>query len=81
MNKEKKLPHSVRVFIRGEKNKIRTQFLDFKKREELISELYKRAWGKAEKKEVAKAKVEAKTEDKKEIKKPAAKKEKSVAAK
>ena len=65
MTKVKKLPHSTRVFIRTQKAKIRGQFLDYKKQEELISELYKKAWGAQEKKE---AKAKAKATKKAEVK-------------
>jgi nucleoside diphosphate kinase len=36
------LPKSARKFIRLEKARIRTQFFDIKKQEEMIGELYKR---------------------------------------
>ena len=42
------LKSSDRKFIRTEKARIRRQFLDFKKQEEMINELYKRLLGKAE---------------------------------
>ena len=38
----KKLPRSLRKYIRREKARIRREVLDFKKQEELINELYKR---------------------------------------
>jgi len=38
----KKLPRSLRKYIRQEKARIRREVLDFKKQEELINELYKR---------------------------------------
>jgi len=38
----KSLPKSIRKFIRKEKSRIRREFFDFKKQEQLISELYKR---------------------------------------
>lgn len=38
----KKLPNSTRKFIRTEKARIRSQFLDYKKQEEQIVELYKK---------------------------------------
>ncbi len=37
---KKKLPKSLRKFIRREKARIRREVLDLKKQEELISELY-----------------------------------------
>ena len=37
---EKRLPKSVRKFIRKEKARIRREVLDLKKQEELIDELY-----------------------------------------
>jgi len=37
---KKKLPRSIRKFIRLEKARIRRQILDFKQQEELISEIY-----------------------------------------
>lgn len=39
---QKKLPKSVRKFIRSEKARIRVQILDMKKQQELIGELYKK---------------------------------------
>lgn len=39
--KEKRLPKSIRKYIRLEKARIRRQFLDSKEQEKLISELYK----------------------------------------
>jgi hypothetical protein len=42
MVKKKRMANSVRKFIRKEKARIRKQFFDFKKQEELISELYKK---------------------------------------
>lgn len=39
---EKRLPKSVRKFIRIEKARIRREFLDLKKQKELINELYLR---------------------------------------
>jgi len=36
----KKLPRSLRKYIRREKARIRREVLDFKKQEELINELY-----------------------------------------
>lgn len=41
----KKMPKSIRKFIRREKARIRRQFLDVKKQEEQIAELYKRIKG------------------------------------
>ena len=40
--KKRKLPKSLRKYIRKEKARIRREVLDFKKQEELINELYKR---------------------------------------
>ncbi|OGZ66934.1 MAG: hypothetical protein A3D34_02100 [Candidatus Staskawiczbacteria bacterium RIFCSPHIGHO2_02_FULL_33_16] len=39
-NYTKKLSNSTRRFIRSEKARIRTQFLDFKKQEEMIAQMY-----------------------------------------
>lgn len=39
---KKKMPKSIRKFIRKEKARIRREVLDIKKQEELITELYKR---------------------------------------
>ena len=36
----KKLPNSTRKFIRSEKARIRRQFLDYKKQEEAITNMY-----------------------------------------
>ena len=36
----KKLPNSTRKFIRSEKARIRRQFLDYKKQEEAIKDMY-----------------------------------------
>ncbi len=47
--KEKKLPHGVRKFIRTEKNRIRGLVSDSQKQKEMITELYKKAWGREEK--------------------------------
>ena len=38
---KKRIPKSLRKFIRREKARIRRQFLDTKKQEEAIKELYK----------------------------------------
>ena len=38
----KKLPKSIRKYIRKEKARIRREVLDLKKQEELISELYQK---------------------------------------
>jgi hypothetical protein len=38
----KKMPKSIRKFIRQEKAQIRREVLDIKKQEELIAELYKK---------------------------------------
>lgn len=42
MFKKKKLNKSVRKFIRQEKARIRRDFLDVKKRQQLLEELYKK---------------------------------------
>ncbi len=71
------LKSSDRKYIRTEKSRIRRQFLDVAKQNELISELYKKMVG-------AKAVVPVVKEAKVEVKKPAAKKAvkpKKVAAK
>jgi hypothetical protein len=77
------LKKSDRKFIRLEKARIRRQFLDVKKQQELISELYKRFLG--EKSGVASKTAVAKPQPKKETKKveakPKAKKEKSAGKK
>jgi len=38
---KKKIPNSIKRFIRREKSRIRRQFFDMKKQQELIEELYK----------------------------------------
>jgi hypothetical protein len=38
----RKLPKSIRKYIRREKSRIRREVLNLKKQEELINELYKR---------------------------------------
>ncbi len=38
----KKMPKSLRKYIRGEKARIRRDFFGFKKQKELIDELYKK---------------------------------------
>jgi len=40
--RRKKMPQSLRKFIRQEKARIRREVLDIKKQEELIAELYKK---------------------------------------
>ena len=40
MTKKRKLPRSIRLFIRQEKSRIRREFLDVKKRQQMIEELY-----------------------------------------
>jgi hypothetical protein len=40
--RRKKMPQSLRKFIRQEKARIRREVLDIKKQEELITELYKK---------------------------------------
>jgi len=39
---KKKMPKSIRKFIRKEKARIRREVLDVKKQEELIAEIYKK---------------------------------------
>lgn len=39
---KKKMPRSIRKFIRREKARIRREVLDIKKQEELIDQLYKK---------------------------------------
>lgn len=39
---KKKLPNSLKKFIRSEKARIRREFSDFKEQERLIDELYKK---------------------------------------
>ena len=83
------LKSSDRKFIRREKARIRRQFLDVKKQEELISELYKRLLGKSgvkvetekvkevkTEKPVEKAKIKNKSETKSQKSKPNIKKPK-----
>lgn len=72
----KKMPHSTKKFIRSEKARIRRQFFDPKKQQELIKDLYNKISGKipesvsVKKEEVANAKEVVKEKmDKKEIKK------------
>ena len=59
VSKNNLIKKSDKKFIRREKARIRAQFLDFKKQEEMITELYKRFLGKSEIKE-DKAKAEVK---------------------
>ena len=40
MEKFKELSHSVKRFVRNQKAQIRRQFLDVKKQEEMIKEMY-----------------------------------------
>jgi len=40
MENQKRMPKSIRKFIRSQKAQIRRQFLDVKKQEELIKEMY-----------------------------------------
>ena len=42
MTEKKKLPKSIRKFIRREKARIRREVFNLKKQEELISELYQK---------------------------------------
>lgn len=51
------LPRSVRKFIRLEKARIRAQFFDFKKQEELIKELYERILPKQKTQEVKESEI------------------------
>ncbi len=39
---KRNMPNSLRKFVRKEKARIRREFLDYKKQEELIEELYKK---------------------------------------
>lgn len=56
--KMKRLPKSLRKYIRTEKARIRREILDFKKQEESINELYQRYFkAEREKKEKEKAKT------------------------
>ena len=67
----KKMPKSVRIFIRNEKARIRHQFFDAKKQNEMIAEIYAKLAKKPE--PVAEKMKEVKTETKKEktkVKKP-----------
>lgn len=48
--KKKRLPGSLRKFIRQEKARIRREVLDIKKQEELINELYQKLLKKDENK-------------------------------
>jgi len=45
---KKKLPKSIRKFIRLEKARIRRQFLGLKEQEELINDLYQKFFKKSE---------------------------------
>ncbi len=42
MTKKKRMPNSIRKFIRKEKARIRREVLDIKEQEKLISELYEK---------------------------------------
>ncbi len=42
MTKKKRMPNSIRKFIRKEKARIRGSVLDIKEQEKLISELYEK---------------------------------------
>ena len=42
MVKKKRMPKSLRKFIRKEKARIRREFLDIEEQEELIKQLYKK---------------------------------------
>lgn len=64
----KKMPYSTRKFIRLEKARIRRQFFDPKKQQELIAELYNKMSGIATKeagaiKETKEVKTAAKTKE------------------
>jgi len=67
----KKMPYSTRKFIRSEKARIRRQFFDSKKQQELIAELYNKILGKTPEvvKEAGAAEVINKAKEKKETKK------------
>jgi len=73
---EYNLTKSTRKFIRSEKARIRRQFLDFKKQEELITELYKKILGSSKVEDIKEVKQE-KAEVKEEIKKQEVKAENS----
>jgi len=45
MKKKKKLPKSLRKYIRGEKARLRRQFLNLAEQEKQIEEMYKRILG------------------------------------
>ncbi len=45
---KKKLPKSIRKFIRLEKARIRREILDFKEQEKLINDLYQKFFKKSE---------------------------------
>jgi len=51
LDMKKKLPKSIRKYIRQEKARIRREVLDSKKQTDLINELYKKYLPKAEKHE------------------------------
>jgi len=42
MVKKKKLPKSLKKYLRKEKSRIRREFLDIKKGQQMIEELYKK---------------------------------------
>jgi len=69
------LKKSDKKFVRLEKARIRSRFLDFKKQEEMITELYQRF---LKQPKVKVEKVEEKPQEKKEVKKPEAKKATAV---
>lgn len=58
---KKRMPKSLRKFIRFEKARIRRQFFDSKEREKLISELYQRFNSGPKEKNLSVAKPAAKT--------------------
>ena len=77
MSKNNTIRKSDKKFIRTEKARIRSQFLDVKKQEELINNLYKKFLGVPKAKEVK----EVKSEKAQESKKMSLKKETKVKAK
>lgn len=74
MSKNNAIRKSDKKFIRTEKSRIRRQFSDSKKQEELINELYKKFVKQQKVAEVVKEpKAEVKPEAKKVVEKPAKK--------
>jgi len=74
----KKLPNSIRKFIRSEKARIRRDILDPKKQEEMIKDVYNKLLNKqSDQENVKKPKVEKKQEVNQKSKMQKSKKEKS----